>query len=167
MSNHPSVLELLPALHQAAKRILPERYHGRIRPSDLAQTTAQILLRSNITRISCVVSWSRGIIRKLIAREFSKPIIVPVPSEPRNIIFAPAIQGASDTATGRESFADMLRAAKLDPASRLILHEYFVEGQSMRAIADRLGMPLSTLHGRFHEALDAVRESRGDESRPD
>lgn len=169
MSDHPSVLQLLPALHREASRILPQRYHGRIRPSDLAQTTAQILLRSKVSRIACVVSWSRGIIRKLISKEFSRPKVVERSAESASCVHVSGTRAVpfSTVTPGCDFFADILQAAGLDPSSRVILHEYFVEGQTMRSIASRLGMPLSTLHSRFREALDKVRESCGGEFRID
>lgn len=59
------------------------------------------------------------------------------------------------------SFEEMIAAAGLDPESRFILGRYFVDGKSLRSIAAECRQPLSTLHGRFHEALDRIRESSG------
>lgn len=165
MSQQGSMTELLPALHHEVIRLLPARHHGRIRPSDLAQTTAQILLKSRLTGIGCVMSWSRGIIRKLIAKEFSRSRRQSAPSRPGWAFASESIHAEGVPAPvfheSADSFDEMISAAGLDPESRAILSWYFIDGRSLRSIAEEAKLPLSTLHGRFHEALGRVREACG------
>jgi DNA-directed RNA polymerase specialized sigma24 family protein len=60
----------------------------------------------------------------------------------------------------------MLRAARLDGTEKTILQMYFVECETMRSIATTTGLPLSTLHNRFRQALDQVREACDAGARP-
>jgi RNA polymerase sigma factor (sigma-70 family) len=170
MTNTTDIADLIPKLHSEARRLLPRRLHGRLRPSDLAQSTAQVLLKAKISDISCLASWSRGVIRNLIAKALAREASL------RNLhaeIIASgtisrqcAIEGSPASSTADDSFSDMLRAARLDGTEKTILQMYFVECETMRSIATTTGLPLSTLHNRFRQALDQVREACDAGARP-
>jgi DNA-directed RNA polymerase specialized sigma24 family protein len=158
------ISDLTVNLHLEARRILPRRLHGRVRPSDLAQSTAQILLQAKISNICCIASWTMGVFRNLIAKTLAREAAVRNLHERIHALRTNGRQGASDTAISAtipvsvdDSFLDILNAAKLNTTEKTILHLYFVEGETMRSIATTTGMPLSTLYNCYRRALSQVR----------
>jgi RNA polymerase sigma factor (sigma-70 family) len=173
MNDVNDISELIPKLHLQAKRVLPRRLHGRVRPSDLAQSTAQILLKAKISDISCIASWTMGVFRNLIAKTLAREATVRNLHERIHALRMNGRQGVPDTAISAtiplsvgDSFSDILSAAKLDNTEKTILNLYFVEGETMRSIATATGMPLSTLHNRFQQALSQVRVACDASPRP-
>ncbi|HVX12707.1 MAG TPA: sigma-70 family RNA polymerase sigma factor [Pirellulales bacterium] len=67
---------------------------------------------------------------------------------------------ASSAAAGAEAACDVRAAiADLsDATDRLIIHECFFAGRSLRDLADDLGIDRETLRRRFHALLDGLRE---------
>lgn len=166
MNNNELIAGIIPALHDEARRLLPRRFQGRIRPSDLAQSTAQIMLKSNLSRIECVLSWAKGIIRKLIIKDIS--VYGRRNRTGSEILVYPSMLLSLDDKfisldgnrfKANDSIDEMMSAAKLDLLQKSIVQKYFVEKKTMRAIAEILEIPLSTLYSRYSDALEKIRKA--------
>lgn len=164
MSKSKALTALFPTLHATAQRLVPRRLYGRVRPSDIAQSTAEVLLKAKLSSISCLESWARGVIRKLIAKTLSRQAsAIPLQPEIHGLMesgLAGSGNNAVSTPDPGDPFADLVDAARLDTLEKTILRKYFVEGETMRSIATATGLPLSTLHYRFNQALGRVRSVR-------